>query len=90
MQIKTHDDLIKAVGKRSPRGARWMMEDAKIIHQPYDITDINYVESIYLNGAFIWRNTPQGPLFWGNIDNKIYASGEYHYARMMGLSALQK
>ena len=60
MQIKTHSDLIKAVGKRSPRGARWMMEDAKVRSGEYNVHDINYVESIYLAYAFIWRNTPQG------------------------------
>ena len=80
MKIKTHSDLIKAVGKHSPRGARWMMEEAEIVYTPCDITDINYVESIYLAAAFLWRNTPQGSLFWCNINTKIYASGEYNYA----------
>ena len=79
MKIKTHSELIKAVGKRSPRGARWMMEDANVRSGAYNVHDINYVESIYLDGAFTWCKTPQGLLFWSNIDNLIYASGEYQY-----------
>ena len=64
MKIKTHSDLIKAVGKHSPRGARWMMEDAKVRSGAYNVHDINYVESIYLAYTFMWRNTPQGFDFW--------------------------
>ena len=80
MQIKTHTDLIKAVGKHSPRGARWMMEEAETGIAAWRFGEINYVESIYLTSAFLWYYTPQGYEFWCNIDNKIYESVEYDYA----------
>ena len=56
----TYDELCTAVGKIDKEAEQYMRTDARELE--------DFVECGCLGGAFVWRKTPQGYLYWHHID----------------------